>query len=85
MPEEHPPPPPILGISKEDGIALLESGEKVAERSFVISVPLHSGQETPSVPAPMLRIIEKTFPQAHLYSYTGIFLTSSFIQPFSYF
>jgi hypothetical protein len=82
MPEPHPPPPPIFGMfapadSKEDGIALLESGEKVAERSFVISMPLHSGQEIPSVPAPMLRIIEKTFPHPHLYSYTGIFLTSS--------
>jgi hypothetical protein len=80
MPDEHPPPPMPDGIldaaeSNEGGMALQDSGENVLEISFVISIPLHSGHERPSVPAPILCMTVNTLLHLlHLYSYIGILL-----------
>src|SRR5512143_2275161 len=78
IPEEQPPPPMPEGIlaaadSKLVGMALLDSGEKVLDMSFVSSIPLHPGHERPAVPAPILCITVKTVLHLlHLYSYIGI-------------
>ena len=88
-----PQPPPIFGIeaaadSKDEGIAFEESGEKVDESSLVSSVPLHSGQARPSVPAPIFCMRENVLLQElHLYSYIGMSFTSFLIgwaRPTSY-
>ena len=78
MPEPHPPPPPILGMfAPADSKRTASPCSNPAKRSpkKVSLSPYHYTRGRKSLlPAPMLRIIEKTFPHPHLYSYTGISL-----------